>query len=214
MTRICAALVFVAAAPLAGQPAARDAGVPDQPAPAPEKPVVYTPMTAQERWEDYVQRSFSLGALTGRGARIGLGNLFSNNPPEWGRGVEGYGKRFASDFSRAWMRRGMESAGAAALGHDPRYIRCPCKGVWKRFGHALSQSVLTYDNDGKRVFGAARVGSRYAAAMIETTWFPERYSWKDGFREGSQSFVAVGLFNVVREFWPELKSKVKRGKKD
>lgn len=212
MTRLCALLALVAAIPLSAQEATGR----DNPAPAPEtpKPVVYIPLTAQERWDDYVQRSFSLGAIAGRGARVGVTNLWSNNPPEWGRGAEGYGKRFASDFSRAWMRRGMESAGAAALGQDPRYIRCPCTNKLKRVGHAISQAVLTYDNDGNRVFGTARVGSRYAAAMIETTWFPDRYSWKDGFREGSQSFVSVGLFNVVREFWPDIKRKIKRDKKD
>ena len=208
MTRILAALLLAAAAPLAAQ----ESPVPDQPAPAPEAPPVYIPLTAQERWDDYVKRSFSLGAVTGRGARIGITNLWSNNPPEWGSGVEGYGKRFVSDFSRAWMRRGMESAGAYALGQDPRYIRCPCKNVFKRVGHAMSQAVLTYDNDGNRVFGTARVGSRYAAAMIETTWFPDRYSWKDGFREGSQSFIGVGLFNVVREFWPDIRGKLRRKK--
>ena len=186
--------------------------MPDQAAPAPETRPVYIPLTAQERWDDYVKRSFSLGAVTGRGARIGVTNLWSNNPPEWGRGAEGYGKRFASDFSRAWMRRGMESAGAYALGQDPRYIRCPCNNAFKRVGHAMSQAVLTYDNDGNRVFGTARVGSRYAAAMIETTWFPDRYSWKDGFREGSQSFIGVGLFNVVREFWPDIRGKFGRKK--
>lgn len=176
---------------------------------APERPPIYIPLTAQERWDDFVKRSFSPGALASRGARVGVTNLWSNNPPEW-EGAEGYGKRFASDFSRAWMRRGMESAGAYALGQDPRYVRCPCEGAWKRVAHAMSQSVLTYDNDGNRVFGTARVGSRYAAAIIETTWFPDRFSWKDGFREGSQSFVSVGVFNVLREFWPEIKRKIKR----
>ena len=169
------------------------------------------PLTAQERWEDYVRRSFSPKSIGIRVARNATTNLWSNNPPEWD-GAGGYGKRVASDVARSWIRRGMESAGAAALGHDPRYIPCPCENPWKRVGHAFTQSFLTYDNDGDRVFGYARVGSRYASSMIETTWFPDRYGWKDGLREGTQSFVSVGVFNIVREFWPEIKGKIKRRK--
>ena len=209
MRRLIVALMLVVATSLGAQ----QEDVSDQPALAPETKPVYIPLTAQERWDDYVQRSYSLGGLASRSARIGVSNLWSNTPPEWGDGADGYGKRFASDFARTWMRRGMESAGAAALGQDPRYIRCPCEGPWKRIAHAMSQSILTYNNDGERVFGYARVGSRYAASMIETTWFPDRYSWKDGFREGSQSFVTVGVFNIAREFWPDIKRKLKRDKK-
>jgi hypothetical protein len=202
-------LVFALALPLA----ADDVTLAAAPPPAPAAPPVYIPLTAQQRWDDYVRRSFSPKAIGARAGRNGVTNLWSNTPPEWADGGGGYGKRLASDFGRTWIRRGIESAGAAAIGQDPRYIPCRCDGKWKRVAHAMSQSVLAYDNDGKRAFGYARVGSRYAASMIETTWFPDRYGWKDGFREGSQSVLTVGIFNIAREFWPDIKGKIKRKKK-
>ena len=207
MSRLGAALLFAAAVSLA----AEDAPAPQTP-PLATQVRVYTPMTAEERWDDYLHRSFSWEATAERVGRNAVLNTWSNNPPEWD-GMGGYGKRVASDFSRSWIRRGMESAGAAAIGHDPRYIPCPCENPWKRIAHAMSQTLLTYDNDGKRVFGYARVGSRYAASMIETQWFPERYGWKDGLREGTQSMVSVSVYNVAREFWPDIKRKLKWGKK-
>jgi hypothetical protein len=203
MIRLGAALLVAVAAPLAAQVTLSQSQPASEPEPA--KPAVYIPLSAEERWNDYMKRNFTLKGVGGRAARLGVTNLWSNDPPEWGRGAEGYGKRMASGFGRSFVRRSVEAAGAAALGHDPRYIRCPCDGKWKRVAHAFSQSVLTYDNDGKRVFGYARVGARYAGTMSELAWFPDRYGWKDGFREGSQSFLTVGAFNVAREFWPDIK---------
>jgi hypothetical protein len=173
----------------------------------------YVPLTPEERWRDYVRRSYSPRSLGIRIGRNGLPNLWSNNPPEWGQGVDGYGKRVAADSARSWIRRGVESGGAYLVGQDPRYIPCPCKGPWKRMGHAFAQSFLAYDNDGDLAFGYARVGSRYASSMVEMSWYPERYGWKDGMREATQSFVSAGLFNIAREFWPDIRVKLRRKKK-
>jgi hypothetical protein len=201
MTRLLAALLLTAAFPLAAQ---------EPSGPAPERPSWYIPLSAQERWDDYVRRSYSPKAVGVRVLRNGVTNLWSKQPPEWGSNMDAYGQRIASDVARSWVRRGIESGGAAVLGHDPRYIPCPCENPLKRVGHAFSQSILTYNNDGERVFGYARVGSRYAAEMIQLQWFPERYGWKDATREATQSFVSVGVFNVAREFWPDIKRKIKR----
>ena len=210
MTRLYVVLAFTALSPLGAQ----ESAVGEQPAPAPElaAPPAYVPLTAEQRWDDYVRRSFAPKALGARAAQNGVTNLWSRNPPEWD-GVGGYGQRVASDFARTWMRRGMESAGAAALGHDPRYVRCPCDNAWKRIGHAFTQSFMTYDNRGEQVVGYARIGSRYGASMFESTvLFPDRYGWKDGLREGTQGFVSAGLFNIAREFWPDIKRKLRKRK--
>ena len=48
------------------------------------------------------------------------------------------------------------------------------------------------------------MGARYASSFAELTWYPERYSWKNGLRGGNQQFF-FGGFNVLREFWPEIR---------
>ena len=79
-------------------------------------------------------------------------------------------------------------------------------------GHALTSTFLTYDHRGRRVVAPARVGGFYAGSMARMTWMPERYSWKDGFREGSQRLAFQGAINLVREFAPSWRDRLPGGK--
>ncbi len=164
----------------------------------------YQPLTPEQRWETYWKGFVSPGRLGGSAGRA-LGAQFADDPPEWGQGAEGYGKRFASSYGVFAVQESTEAAVAAALGQDPRYISCDCSGFWKRFGFAVSSTVMTYDNAGDRTFAWGRVGGRYAGSMAAITWFPDRYGWKDGMREGTQRFGFGAAANLVREFMPEIK---------
>ena len=57
----------------------------------------------------------------------------------------------------------------------------------------------------------ASVGSIYAASMIATLWMPKRYTMLgDGVRDGNLQLAYSGMFNLVEEFWPEIKKVFKR----
>jgi len=47
--------------------------------------------------------------------------------------------------------------------------------------------------------------------MITTLWMPKRYTMLgDGVRDGNLQLAYSGMFNLVEEFWPEIKKVFKR----
>lgn len=166
----------------------------------------YQPLTGNERWNLYVRRAFWSPGVFFRAAGPALGAHLDNDPPAWGQGVEGYSKRFANRFGRFALQETYEAAGAAALGHEVRYIRSKRNGFFPRAGHALASYFVTYDRNGNRTPHVARVGAVFAAEFTGRLWMPA------GYRDISTSMRGVGLqmgvgsaFNLIREFAPELK---------
>ena len=166
----------------------------------------YTPPTGKERRDLYVRRAFlSPGAFL-RAAGPALGSHLKNRPPEWGQGMEGYGRRFANRFGRFALKETYEAAGAVVLGHEVRYLRSTRSGFLPRAGHAMAATFITYDRNGRRTPHIARLGSAFAAEFTGNLWMPA------GYRTGAEAVRGVGIelgmnsvFNLFREFSPELK---------
>jgi hypothetical protein len=165
----------------------------------------YVPLSAEERMEFYVREKLLDPGIVFASAGQAVGAHASDEPPELGQGGDAYARRFASQLGFNLLRVSAESAGAAALGQDPRYVRCRCSGFFRRAGHAAVSGFATYSRNGDRVFAPARVGSYYVASMTQSAWMPSRLGWKDGLRVGTQSFAFGSGTNLIREFAPELK---------
>jgi len=190
-------LIALSAIPalFADQPAGPTTGVP-----------AYQPLSGKERWQLYSRSVFwSPGAIFGS-AGPALGSHLNNEPPEWGQGAEGYGKRFANRYARFAIQRSYEAAGAAALGHEVRYIRSKRTGFGPRAIYALSATFVTYDRNGRRAPNVSKVGAAFAAEFTGNLWMPK------GYRDTPTAIRGVGVqlgvgsaFNLIREFSPELK---------
>ena len=166
----------------------------------------YTPPTGKERSDLYVRRAFLSPAAFFRAAGPALGSHLKNRPSEWGQGMEGYGRRFANRFGRFALKETYEAAGAAALGHEVRYLRSSRSGFVPRAAHAMAATFITYDKNGRRTPHIARLGSAFAAEFTGNLWMPA------GYRTGAEVVRGVGIdlgmnsvFNLFREFSPELK---------
>ncbi len=166
----------------------------------------YQPLSGNERWNLYLRNAFWSPGVFFRAAGPALGAQLNNEPPAWGQGAEGYSKRFANRFGRFALKETYEAAGAAALGHEVRYVRSKRTGFLPRAAHALSANFVTYDRNGRRAPHVARVGSAFAAEFTGSLWMPA------GYRDASMALRGVGIelgvssgFNLIREFAPELK---------
>lgn len=166
----------------------------------------YVPLTGPERW-----RRFTRGYLASPGtyfaaAGAALGGEISNEPKEWGRGIDGYGRRVGTEFAQFTIHTGVHEAGDALLGLDPRYFPCRCAGGWRRTGHALAFTFLAYDAHGRKRVDWPQLAGAYGSTMTVTTWYPSHYSpLVQGVQQGHQEMGLVLGVNLVREFRPELK---------
>lgn len=166
----------------------------------------YQPLTGKERWNHYWRAAYWNPGVFFRAAGPAAGAQMNNDPPEWGQGMEGYSKRFANRFGRFALQQSYESAGAALLQHEVRYIPSSRTGFLPRAAHALTANIITYDRNGRRVPHVTRVGSMFAAEFTGNLWMPA------GYRDTSTAMRGVGMelgvrsaFNLIKEFAPELK---------
>ena len=129
-------------------------------------------------------------------------NQFSNSPPEWNQGVEGYSKRFGSDFGIAVVGTTTHYGLAQVFKEDTLYYRCECRGVLPRLRHAVISTLTARRGaDGHRVFSFPALVAPYAGSMTAIYgWYPNRYGAKDALRIGSYSMLAYVGGNISLEF--------------
>ena len=138
------------------------------------------------------------------GAALGAGiNQANNTPPEWNQGVDGYAKRFASDYGIAMVATTTRYGLSEAFKEDAMYYRCECTGVLPRLNHALLSTLTARrGEDGHRVFSIPALVGPYAGTMTAAYgWYPSRYGAKDAFRTGNYSLLAFAGQNIALEFF-------------
>jgi hypothetical protein len=166
----------------------------------------YVPMTAQERWRDYVRENFTQPGAFFQTFFTALGDQTGNKPLGWGGGIDRFPQRLGSEFARFTIAGTVKSTLAAGLQEDTRYHPCACRGVLARTTHAVSRTFITYDRSGRRTPNIAGLAGIYSGPMAMTTWYPGGYTALGyGVRQGN---LAVGIttgITVIREFSPELK---------
>jgi hypothetical protein len=156
--------------------------------------------TRRERFNRYVLRTVGPEALLRSGASAGF-SQWRDSPEEWGQGAEGYGKRFASSMGRNAIQQSVVYGLDSALHLDTGFKRSKREGFGARLKDALLQNVTSRNRSGNRVFSVPRFAGVYTGAIVASeTWYPERYSYKDGLRQGTTTLLTGFGINVVREF--------------
>jgi hypothetical protein len=126
---------------------------------------------------------------------------WNDEPEEWGQGSKGYGKRFASNFGKNAIRQTVTYGLSEAFRLDTGFEKSKRKGFWPRLSDALVQNVTSRTRSGKRILSVPIFAGAYAGSIIPyETWYPSRYSYKDGLRSGTYSLAAGFGLNVLREF--------------
>lgn len=156
--------------------------------------------TKRERFDRYVWNTVGPLTLIGIGAAAGW-DQSQDNPPEWGQGASGYGKRYASRLGQYSIEQTVSYGLSEAFGLDTGFEKSKRKGFFPRLSDALVQNVTSRTKSGRRIISVPRVAGAYVGGLIPAeTWYPSRFSYKDGLRQGTY-LLAVGFgANVLREF--------------
>jgi len=153
-----------------------------------------------ERFRRYVKSTVGPFALVRTAASAGI-NQWSDSPEEWGQGMKGYGKRFASGFGRNAIQQTVTYGMDEAFHLDTGFQRSKREGFFPRLKDALLQNVTSRTRSGKQVLSAPRFVGVYTGAVVAyETWYPERYSYKDGLRSGTRTLLTGFGINLFREF--------------
>lgn len=166
----------------------------------------YQPLTDAQRWNHYWNETLLSSSFYGATFGSALLDQVDHDPPEWHQGLKGYARRSVSEYGYHIVQSTIHQAGAAALGYDPRYQHCDCKGFFHRTGHAIAWSFLTKNAAGQTRFDAPMMAGAYGSSMLSMYWYPSRYNaLSDGVRVGNHEVGLIIGVNVIKEFGPELK---------
>lgn len=171
-----------------------------QPAVTSNQTDTYTFPSNRERFNKYVKDTVGPFRLVRTGVNAGL-DQWSDKPPEWGQGMKGYGKRFASGLGQNAIQQTVTYGLDEAMDLDTGFKRSTREGFFPRLKDALLENVTSRTKSGKRVVSVPRFVGVYTGAIVATeTWYPERYSYKDGLRHGTKNLLTSFGINIVREF--------------
>jgi hypothetical protein len=147
------------------------------------------------------------------GALAGV-DMAGKSQPTFGQGAEGFGKYYWHVFVDGGIEDYMtEAIVPVATKEDPRYYTMGKGGFLKRTGYAVSRLVITRTNSGKSTLNLSEIIGAGAAAGIGNAYYPpESNPWVKTYQRWGTQVGLDGVFNVVKEFWPDINRAIFRGK--
>ncbi len=143
-------------------------------------------------------------------ARTAAGALIThatNTPSEWGQGTAGFGKRFASGLGKSLVKTGIQFPVAYFRHEAIGYRRSNLEGAGPRLRYALLSTVYTHrTTTGERTVAAGEIAGALGSGLISRLWQPpSTATLASGFASAGIAIAADAGFNVLREFWPDIR---------
>ena len=154
----------------------------------------------KERFNRYIKSTIGPFRLVQTGASAGIAQ-WRDSPEEWGQGMKGYGRRYASGLGQNVIQQTVIYGLDSALNLDTGFEKSQREGFLPRFKDAVLQNVTSRKRNGDRVVSVPRFAGVYTGSIVaRETWFPDRYSYKDGIRNGTTTLLTGFGINLMREF--------------
>ena len=108
----------------------------------------------------------------------------------------------------------MTEAIVPAVTHeDPRYYTLGHGGIFKRTGYAVSRLLITRTDSGHGTFNLSEIVGNGAGAGISDLYYPSReHTWTKTGQKWLTQIALDGVFNILKEFWPNINHAIFHGK--
>ena len=167
------------------------------------------PLTTKQKFRIAAGDSFDYYAYPIAALFAAVGQA-QNSPQSWGQGWDAYAKRFAAQFVDQTDENMMTEAVVPWLvKQDPRYFRIEQGSFWHRTGYAVSRIWVTRTDAGHKAFNVSEIAGAGIAATISNAYYPQDS------RGVSDTFSRWGIFvgedtafNILKEFWPDIRYKI------
>ncbi len=174
------------------------------------------PLTVKQKFAVVARGSFDYVIWPWYGFLAGLSQA-ENSEPGYGQGAQGYGKRYGAAFADGTIENFMTQAVLpSVLRQDPRYFQLGHGSFWHRTFYAASRNIVTRTDSGHSQFNYSEVAGGAIAAFISTySYHPAADKTVSNTTKvwGTQfGYDAITL--VVKEYWPDIRRKMARKKKD
>ena len=179
-----------------------------------EESIPFHSIGGKEKMHIAIMDSFDWPVFPTSGLFAGLYQLENQNP-SFGQGMKGYGLRFATAYGDQMIGNMMTEALVPILTHeDPRYFRRGEGSILGRTGYALKQIVIVRTDSGGHFFNVSEWGGNAAAVAISNAYYPDTRTVSDNVQRLLIACETDAFSNVLKEFWPDVKKKLHKLKKD
>lgn len=167
------------------------------------------PLDDMGKFKLFRDDSFDYSTFIYVGLLAGIGAA-ERNVPQFGDGADAYSRYYWHIFAdQALGNSFTEFLLPVAFKQDPRYFTKGHGGVFNRTVYAVSRLVITRTDSGSSQINYSEVIGNGAAAGISGLYYPPPYrTWTKTGQRWGQQIALDGVFNVVKEFWPDIRHSV------
>jgi len=167
------------------------------------------PLDAKGKFKLFVEDSFDYSTFLYVGFLSGIG-MAQKSVPQFSDGADSFARYYYHIFAdQAVGNFFTEFALASAFKQDPRYFTLGRGGFLKRTGYALSRLAVTRTDSGGSAINFSEIVGNGAAAGISGLYYPAQYrTWTKTGQRWEEQLALDGVFNVVKEFWPDIRHSV------
>jgi hypothetical protein len=171
------------------------------------------PLSLKDKFWLATQDSFDYSSFISAGMLAGVSQA-NRSYREFGQGTKGYGRYFWHAVADQAVGNYMTEAIVPAVTHeDPRYYTLGHGGFFKRTGYAVSRLLVTRSDSGHRTINLSEIVGNGAGAGISDLYYPSRErAWTKTGQKWVTQIALDGVFNIVKEFWPDINHTVFHGK--
>jgi hypothetical protein len=170
-----------------------------------------TKLSPGEKFKLGFEDSFDPYAYPAAGIFAGIA-MAQNQTKSFGQGAAGFGKYYGTAFADQTIGNMMsESVFPVMLHQDPRYFPMGKTGggFWKRVRYSVSREWITRTDSGTNAFNSSELVGNAAATAISNTYYPaENRTASNNAYKWSQQIALDAFFNVLKEFWPDMRQKL------
>jgi len=171
------------------------------------------PLSFKEKFWLASEDTFDYSDFVFVGGLAGV-SMAQKSEPSLGQGGAGYGRYYWRVFVDSSIENYMAEAFVPAVTkEDPRYYTLGKGGFIKRTGYAVSRLFITKTDAGNNTVNISELAGSGAAAGIGNLYYPAQSNpWVKTYQRWGTQVGLDGVFNILKEFWPDINHAVFHGK--
>jgi hypothetical protein len=127
--------------------------------------------------------------------------------PQYGGGMQGWGKRFGAALANTESRRFIQGFALSTILHqDPRYFPSRKRKLISRAWYSATRVVVTKNDSGNSTFNTSEfLGALFTSALQNTYYPTQDRNVEETMNRFSGALSSDAIGNLLREFTPEMK---------
>jgi hypothetical protein len=167
------------------------------------------PLTSQQKVQLRLARAIEPHVFVGF-LLVAAVQTGENSPGKWGRTWTGFGKRYGTDLAVNAISDAIGGAVDNITHEDPRFFRSQRIGFRPRLRDAVSQVLVAHTDSGGRNLAYGNIIGAYGGTQCAALWLPhEKGSVAQGLLYGTLLLASEAGRNAFREFWPDIRNRIK-----